>query len=82
MKMGPKAWDDYRNAAISPLDEDRGWTRYIDPPINLYIVPGSEDPAILRSMHISIVRAMDYLDTPGDRFKIHDRVKDRADKKF
>ena len=60
--MGKKAWNEYQRGAINSLDEGRGWTRYIDPPIPLYIVSCSPDNE--RSLHVSINQTMSYLDMP------------------
>ena len=77
-KMELKGWNKYRRDSIASLDEDRGWNRYIDPPIPLYIVPCSTDEHLVSIMHISIVKAMKYLDMPVDFLKVDSGVKKTA----
>lgn len=70
--MDAKKWNNIRLGAIGALDEDRGWSRYLDPPIDLYIVPSSED--VDATMHISIIQAMNELDMHEGMLNIDAKV--------
>jgi len=61
-------WAEIRKQAIGSIDSDRGWCRYIDPAIDLHIVPVSPD--VTSEMIDHIYEAMSRLDMPSDRIDI------------
>lgn len=71
-KREAEAWNKTRIESIRSVESDRGWTRYIDPCIPLYIVPSSPD--VDAFMHHCIVLAMGYLDMPSNAIGVHSNV--------
>ncbi|KAM7219209.1 hypothetical protein V8F06_005378 [Rhypophila decipiens] len=65
-----ESWAKNRREAIRSVESDRGWCRYIDPAIDLYIVPVSPDAP----MQVYIYETMKRLDMPRDRIEVSERL--------